>query len=148
MRLWSIHPKYLDKAGLLALWRESLLAKKVLEGKTKGYKNHPQLERFKKSKNPPILINKYLETIFKESLERNYKFDESKIQRPTLRISDIEITKGQINYEFKHLLKKLEKRDKVKFNELKNVKKIETNKIFKTIPGKIESWEKLYVRKI
>ena len=43
MRLWSLHPKYLDKLGLLGLWRESLLAQKVLLGKTKGYKNHPQL---------------------------------------------------------------------------------------------------------
>ncbi|WP_368086417.1 pyrimidine dimer DNA glycosylase/endonuclease V [Nitrosomonas sp. Nm34] len=26
MRLWSIHPKYLDAKGLLALWREGLQA--------------------------------------------------------------------------------------------------------------------------
>jgi len=30
MRLWTIHPKYLDRQGLLALWREALLAQKVL----------------------------------------------------------------------------------------------------------------------
>ena len=52
MRLWSIHPKYLDTKGLLAVWREALLAKKVLENKTKGYKNHPQLERFKQQNDP------------------------------------------------------------------------------------------------
>ncbi len=46
MRLWSLHPKYLDRQGLLAVWREGLLAQKVLQGKTKGYKNHPQLKRF------------------------------------------------------------------------------------------------------
>ena len=49
MRLWSVHPKYLDSKGLVALWREALLAKQVLEGGTKGYRNHPQLDRFKKS---------------------------------------------------------------------------------------------------
>jgi len=38
MRLWTIHPKYLDAKGLVALWRETLLAKHVLEGKTPGYK--------------------------------------------------------------------------------------------------------------
>lgn len=52
MRLWSIHPQYLDAKGLLALWREALLAKHVLEGSTKGYKNHPQLIRFKETDNP------------------------------------------------------------------------------------------------
>ena len=41
MKLWSIHPKYLDAKGLVALWREALLAQKVLDGKTEGYKNHP-----------------------------------------------------------------------------------------------------------
>jgi hypothetical protein len=40
MRKWSIHPQYLDTKGLEALWREALLAKNVLEVKTKGYRNH------------------------------------------------------------------------------------------------------------
>ena len=43
MRLWSIHPRYLDSMGLVALWREALLAQAVLRGETKGYKFHPQL---------------------------------------------------------------------------------------------------------
>jgi len=43
MRIWSLHPKYLDSKGMVALWREALLAKQVLLNKTKGYKNHPQL---------------------------------------------------------------------------------------------------------
>jgi Pyrimidine dimer DNA glycosylase (EC 3.2.2.17)/DNA-(apurinic or apyrimidinic site) lyase (EC 4.2.99.18) len=60
MRLWSLHPKYLDKLGLLGLWRESLLAQKVLLGKTKGYKNHPQLIRFKKTEDPILYIGTYL----------------------------------------------------------------------------------------
>lgn len=47
MRIWSLHPKYLDTKGLVALWRETLLAQHVLSGKTKRYKNHPQLARFK-----------------------------------------------------------------------------------------------------
>lgn len=38
MRLWVSHPKYLDCKGLVALWRESLLARKVLKGKTKGWR--------------------------------------------------------------------------------------------------------------
>lgn len=144
MRLWSIHPKYLDKAGLLALWRESLLAKKVLEGNTNGYKNHPQLNRFKNTKNPTAYINLYLETIFEEAKTRGYDFNMSKFQRQTFLTSDVSVTKGQIKYEFDHLLKKLEKRDNARFNEIKNTKIIKANRLFKIVPGKIESWEKIY----
>lgn len=43
MRLWSLHPQYLDAKGLVALWREGLLAQAVLAGQTRGYKRHPQL---------------------------------------------------------------------------------------------------------
>jgi len=47
MRLWSLHPAYLDARGLGALWREGLLAQAVLRGKTRGYRSHPQLERWR-----------------------------------------------------------------------------------------------------
>ena len=66
MRIWSVHPKYLDKKGLVALWHETLLAKNVLEGNTKGYKNHSQLTRFKNSKNPLQGINQHLEVVYRE----------------------------------------------------------------------------------
>lgn len=79
MRIWSIHPKYLDAKGLVALWRETLLAKKVLEGQTRGYRNHPQLERFKQSENPLDKINHYLSSVYSEALEREYHFDKEKI---------------------------------------------------------------------
>ena len=79
MRIWSLHPKYLDAKGLVALWRETLLAKHVLEGKTKGYKNHPQLQRFKKAKYPLELINQYLSEVYHEALNRNYNFDNEKL---------------------------------------------------------------------
>ncbi len=79
MRLWSLHPKYLDSIGLVALWRESLLAKKVLENKTKGYNKHPQLIRFRNSKDSLIAINTFLYFIFQESLNRNFNFNKNKI---------------------------------------------------------------------
>ncbi len=34
MRLWTLHPKYLDPRGLVALWREALFAQAVLRGWT------------------------------------------------------------------------------------------------------------------
>src|SRR5512147_2354284 len=78
MRIWSIHPKYLDTKGLVALWRETLLAKHVLEGKTKGYRNHPQLQRFKTAKDPLNNINHYLSVVYEEAIVRGYNFDKTK----------------------------------------------------------------------
>jgi hypothetical protein len=113
MRLWSIHPKYLDSKGLVALWREALLAKCVLEGKTKGYKNHPQLNRFKETKNPIDAINCYLSEIYNEAEKCGYKFDRNKINWKFSK-SKLTVTNGQIVYEKQHLLNKLIKRDKIK----------------------------------
>ena len=77
MRLWSIHPKYLDAKGLVALWREGLLAQNVLLGNTKGYKNHPQLIRFKNSENPYGAIAEYLRYVVNEADNRGYNFNRS-----------------------------------------------------------------------
>ncbi|MDI6747818.1 MAG: pyrimidine dimer DNA glycosylase/endonuclease V [Rhodocyclaceae bacterium] len=41
MRLWTLHPRYLDARGLVALWREARLAQAVLGGKTRGYTHTP-----------------------------------------------------------------------------------------------------------
>jgi len=140
MRLWSIHPKYLDSKGLVALWREGLLAKNVLEGNTRGYLNHPQLIRFKRLKYPIININHYLLYISKEAKNRNYNFNKSKLNIKGKKELII-VTKGQIEYEFQHLLKKLKIRDLEKFEKLKNIKKIEIHPMFKIINGNIEDWE-------
>ena len=109
MRLWSIHPKYLDAKGLVALWREALLAKNVLLNKTKGYKNHPQLIRFKNHPLPILSINYYLNEIFLESKKREYKFNIDKIEQ-VKSVKQISVTSGQIKFEFEHLLKKLKQR--------------------------------------
>lgn len=106
MRLWTIHPKYLDRLGLVALWREGLLARKVLLGETSGYKNHPQLDRFKKTENPINSINYYLVIVFLESGRRRYKFDHTKVVIPP-KPKQIEVFSGQVRYECKHLGKKL-----------------------------------------
>jgi len=140
MRIWSIHPKYLDTKGLVALWRETLLAKHVLEGKTKGYRNHPQLNRFKRADKPIDSINQYLATVYNEALARNYKFDKEKIDW-NFEPSVMCVTTGQIKYEIAHLLNKLKIRDKDKFERLTNLEKIDQHPIFKIIKGDIEDWE-------
>ena len=123
MRLWSIHPKYLDSKGLVALWREALLAQKVLQGKTKGYRFHPQLDRFKNTENPVLSIGTYLYHIYLESKERKYNFQLSKIENiedvPRIRIS-----RDMLHSEFQHLLGKLEQRDIKRYRKLLNTKKI------------------------
>ncbi|MCR4421403.1 MAG: pyrimidine dimer DNA glycosylase/endonuclease V [Exilispira sp.] len=154
MRLWSISPKYLDTKGLLALWREALLAKKVLEGKTKGYKKHPQLIRFKKTSDPTLYINLYLIQVYYEAKARRYQFDFNKIDNEKimglnfLNLEKIKVTKGQIKYEFEFLKKKLKKRDLQKYLKLENIENdmdIEINPIFEIIEGEIEEWEKVKI---
>jgi hypothetical protein len=142
MRLWSLHPKYLDSKGLVALWRESLLAKHVLEGKTKGYISHPQLNRFKKAKYPIDLINEYLSEVYYEALRRNFNFDKRTINW-TFKRSEVPVTTGQLKYEIEHLLSKLEKRDYEKYKELKSKLVFESHPIFKLVNGEIEEWERL-----
>lgn len=97
MRIWSLHPKYLDQKGLIALWRETLLAQKVLQNQTKGYRNHPQLLRFKQTKNPLQAISNYLHIVWQESQNRNYKFNQSKIFYPKTDIQKLESPVGKLN---------------------------------------------------
>lgn len=139
MRIWSIHPKYLDSKGLVALWREALLAKHVLEGKTKGYRNHPQLLRFKASSRQVAAINLYLSFVYEESLKRGYNFDKSKFRKP--KPLNLIVTRSQIKYEFSHLLRKLKVRDIKLHNKLKDSKSVLPHPMFKVVKGKIEDWE-------
>ncbi|MBK5270811.1 MAG: hypothetical protein JJE22_07340 [Bacteroidia bacterium] len=140
MRIWSLHPKYLDAKGLVALWRETLLAKHVLENKTKGYKNHPQLTRFKRTTNPLDSINHYLLYVLEEALSRNYNFDASKITSNFKR-SKLTVTKGQLNYEVQHLLKKLKERNPKRFKQLRLMRSFDPHPMFRIIDGEIANWE-------
>jgi len=139
MRLWSLHPKYLDVKGLTALWREGLLARKVLRGKTKGYRNHPQLIRFREQKNPLYAIDAYLTAVLDEAIRRGYKYDANKIRRLNPG-KKIRVSEGQVNYEAAHLAQKLKKRSP---EMLKNLpEKPGLNPVFARKPGSIEKWEK------
>jgi len=140
MRLWSIHPEYLDAKGLVALWREGLLAQNVLLGNTKGYRHHPQLIRFKSTSNPSGAIASYLRTIIDEAEKRGYNFNRSKITNKQINIR-IPVTSGQVEYEFRHLLIKLNKRNPHSYKQLQTVKKIKVNPIFVEVHGIVEDWE-------
>lgn len=147
MRLWTLHPKYLDTKGLVALWREALLAKKVLEGKTKGYKNHPQLDRFKNYEHPLTAINYYLHKVWVESQARKFNFRYDIIDSfSTICEAAITTTHGQVLYEYNRLTMKLRRRKSVgRVLFVENdclVCEIETHPLFKTVRGAIEPWEK------
>lgn len=140
MRLWSLHPRYLDTKGLVALWREALLAKHVLEGKTKGYVHHPQLARFRKAQRPVEAINQYLVAVYDEAVSRNYKFDKSKIDMlfvPT----KLRVTNSQVSYEKGHLLEKLKIRDTLLYKKLIEEDVVDTHPLFEVIDGGVEEWE-------
>jgi len=144
MRLWSLHPSCLDSIGLVALWRESLLAQKVLQGKTRGYKNHPQLDRFREYANPLAAIESYLFFIYEESLVRGYSFDKTKFNLvgEPLRVI-IPVTEGQVQYEFALLLQKLQTRNTKAYGELRGLSGIPIMSLFYTVLGQTSSWEKI-----
>ncbi len=139
MRLWSIHPQYLDSKGLVALWREGLLARHVLHGKTKGYTMHPQLERFKEAANPHTAIDAYLSQVAAEAAKRGYSFDLTKIDSSAAH-DTLPVTSKQLAYERDHLLKKLEVRDPGRATELPEY--LSTHPLFNEVPGEIASWER------
>lgn len=142
MRLWSLHPKYLDPQGLVALWREALLAQAVLQGKTKGYKHHPQLKRFQESPSPRRYIAAYLKEIHAEATRRGYSFDGSKIGRSTgVRARSLKVSRGQLRYEWEHLDKKLKKRSPKWRRQIAVTRKPERHPLFREVPGGIADWE-------
>ncbi len=140
MRLWSLHPKYLDPKGLVALWREGLLAQAVLVGKTIGYKHHPQLVRFLQSPSPRKYIVAYLRLIYDEGICRGYHFDEKKIGRGST-MKPLLVTRGQIEYEWLHLTNKLKTRAPSWLNHIETVKHPESHPLFRIVAGDVSEWE-------
>lgn len=141
MRLWSLHPKYLDPQGLVALWRETLLAQAVLRGETKGYRNHPQLERFKLSSAPLAAISVYLTAIHAESECRGYSFDKTKIKasRKSLVLA---VSSGQMEYEWFHLMQKLKARNPEVYRKWHKEKVWDAHPMFRVKKGGVEEWER------
>lgn len=142
MRLWTLHPKYLDAKGLVALWREALLAQKVLTGGTRGYKHHPQLLRFAQTENPPASVAAYLKSVHAEAVRRGYRFDATKIVAVRSR-QKITETRGQLLYEWQHLKRKLTQRDPARRREVAAVKMPLPHPLFKITTGKVRAWEKV-----
>lgn len=141
MRLWSLHPKFLDARGLVALWREGLLAQAVLRGRTTGYVAHPQLDRFRGAASPAGAIAAYLRTVRDEAAARGYAFDARKIARSHYD-GIIPVTRGQVAHEREHLLAKLALRDPGRHAQLASVTHPRVHPLFRVVPGGIEAWER------
>ena len=140
MRLWSLHPRHLDAKGLVALWREGLLARAVLAGKTRGYRHHPQLERFRAARDPLVAIDRYLAVVVDEADARGYRFDATKLGRTRRRVF-AEVTRGQLEHERRHLLKKLAMRDRARWRALRGVD-VDVHPCFALVDGGVASWER------
>lgn len=141
MRLWTIHPQHLDAKGLVALWREALLAQAVVLGRTRGYRNHPQLERFLATPEPAAALASYLSEVHREATRRGYSFDATKIGRERFPGTLAE-TKGQLLYEWKHLRGKLELRAPEVLLAQNAMKVPKQHPLFHIIAGRVRPWER------
>ena len=142
VRLWSLHPKYLDSRGLVALWREALLAQAVLRGQTKGYRHHPQLERFRDQHSPVGAIADYLRSVHAEAGVRGYEFAGEKIS-PSRTSGVLVVTRGQLMHEWDHLMAKLVVRDPQLRERLSSVRRPQSHPSFRIVPGGVASWERV-----
>ena len=140
MRLWTLHPQYLDPQGLVALWREALLAREVLRGRTIGYRRHPQLERFRACDSPRSAINRYLVSVHAEAEARGYRFDRSKLGRITAE-ERIVATDGQLLYEWSWLMGKLSRRNESVYRRQLIVREPRAHPLFRVVTGPIAHWE-------
>jgi len=143
VRIWSLHPQYLDRQGLLACWREALLAQKVLRGETRGYRHHPQLTRFRSQLEPLSCIASYLVGLAEEAERRGYHFDRSKIGC-SKSVQRIPVTRGQVLVEWRHLKEKLQLRDPARLKQFEGIVTPEIHPLFTIIEGQAESWEKVF----
>lgn len=162
MRLWSLHPRHLDRQGLVACWREALLAQAVLAGRTRGYRSHSQLVRFREQADPLLSVGAYLAGVAEEASSRGYRFDRSRIDRPALSATDgehadglrdrderrlddvpsIPVTDGQIAYEWQHLMAKLALRSPERHAAAHRLTP-EVHPLFHVVPGPVAAWERV-----
>lgn len=133
---------YLDARGLVALWREGLLAQAVLRGRTKGYTHHPQLARFRAQQSPLACIAEYLRIVENEAQSRGYQFAPGKINRARTS-TRLAVTRGQLAYEWDHLMRKLKSRDPARYRQLRKVKSPRAHPLFQVVQGGVAEWEKV-----
>jgi hypothetical protein len=143
MRLWTLHPRHLDAAGLVALWREALLAQAVLLGRTRGYTRHPQLQRFLAAADPVESIAAYLRAIADEATARGYAFDTARIVASGASVPRMVETKGQLLYEWEHLARKLQHRSPEWYRDRVAGARPTAHQLFRIVAGGVRDWERV-----
>lgn len=146
VRLWSLHPRYLDRQALVAVWREALLAQRVVEDPGLGYGRHPQLERFRAQPDPKGAVARFLSVIADEADRRGYRFDRSRISvvdagEPAV-TETIPVQEGQLAFEWRHLGRKLQHRSPEIWRQWQHLDRPDPHPLFRPVPGGIESWER------
>ncbi|GAB3786545.1 pyrimidine dimer DNA glycosylase/endonuclease V [Dyella agri] len=142
MRLWSLHPRYLDAKGLVALWREALLARAVLRDATRGYRHHPQLDRFREHPAPRQAINAYLAAVYAEAQARGYSFDRSRFGPVRGEVAMLPLNDGQLDLEWRHLLAKLALRDPARHACWQGLARPDCHPLFRLRRGPVAAWER------
>lgn len=163
MRIWSLHPSLLDRRALVACWRETLLAQKVLRGLTRGYTNHPQLIRFRAHPQPLEAVAAYLSGLADEADARGYSFNRAligagedstsensadKAENPHATVVRVPVPLGQLEYELAFLQHKVAGRDPEWEHQLSERLAARgevaacAHPLFEVVPGAIEPWEK------
>ncbi|MGH7622581.1 MAG: pyrimidine dimer DNA glycosylase/endonuclease V, partial [Gemmatimonadaceae bacterium] len=137
---------HLDSVGLVALWREALLAQAVLLGRTRGYTRHPQLQRFHAAADPVASITSYLRSIADEATGRGYAFDSTRIVASDGPLDPIDETTGQLRYEWEHLGRKLQQRSPAWYHA--NVAEVQptSHPLFRIVAGEVRAWERVIER--
>ncbi|HEX2723323.1 MAG TPA: pyrimidine dimer DNA glycosylase/endonuclease V [Gemmatimonadaceae bacterium] len=143
MRLWTIHPRHLDAVGLVALWREALLAQAVLLGRTRGYTQHPQLQRFRSAEDPAAFIAGYLKVVSDEADTRGYLFNPELIVASGTPLRRIAETKGQLLYEWEHLGQKLRLRSPAWYRDRIAGVQPAPHPLFRLVAGGVRDWERV-----
>lgn len=146
MRLWSIHPRYLDRQGLASAWREGLLAQAVLAGRTSGYTRHPQLVRFREVSDPLGAVGGYLSGLHTEATARGYRYDLTRVDQPDPDgrwAGAIEVGARQVAYEWAHLMGKLAGRspEVAQRWQAEEPGRVQVHPLFRRVPGPIADWE-------
>jgi hypothetical protein len=131
----------------VALWREALLAQAVLGGQTRGYTRHPQLRRFLDTPSPIAAIATYLHGVQSEATARGYRFDATKIVSDRSAVP-IVATRGQLDYEWKHLAAKLRIRDPSWLEQFAALSGPESHPLFQVVAGPVAEWEVFHAERI
>ena len=111
-------------------------------GGTRGYRNHPQLERFRATTSPSTSIGDYLHHVADEADRRGYRFDRSKLG-PRPAATRLEVTTGQVAFEREHLKRKLDTRDAERSSALPEAHAIQSHPMFTIVDGPISEWERI-----